>query len=68
MPDAGEVDGASGVECFLRGSGGISGEQDGVFVAVAGGGADGEAEGVGGAAVAEAEQGYLLAAGRTPAA
>ena len=35
---------------------GSAGEQDGVFVAVAGGGVDGEAEGVGGAAVAEPEQ------------
>ncbi len=32
-----EVDGAGGVECFLRAAGGQSGEQEGVFVAVAGG-------------------------------
>ncbi len=52
MPEAGEVDGAGGVEGFLGCSGGESGEQDGVVIPVAGGGVDGEAEGVGGAAVA----------------
>ena len=51
-----EVDGAGGVECFLRAADGQSGEQDGVFVAVAGGCVDREAEGVGGAAVPELEQ------------
>jgi len=56
MPEAGEVDGAGDVECFLGCADGESGEQDGVFVAVAGGGVDGEAEGVGGAAVAQPEQ------------
>ena len=68
MPDAGEVDGAGGVECFLGCSGGEAGAQEGVFVAVAGGGVDGEAEGVRGAAVAQPEQRVGLAAGRTPAA
>ena len=56
-----EVDGAGGVECFLRAADGQPGEQDGVFVTVAGGGVDREAEGVGGAAVAEPEQRDLLA-------
>ena len=32
-----EVDGAGGVECFLRAADGPPGEQDGVFLAVAGG-------------------------------
>ena len=59
-----EVDGAGGVEGFLRGAGGESGAQECVFVAFPGGGIDGEAEGVGGAAVAEPEQGDLLAAGQ----
>jgi hypothetical protein len=58
------MNGAGGVECFLRGSGGVSGEQDGVFVAVACCGVDREAEGVSGSAVAEAEQGDLLTAGQ----
>jgi len=62
VPEAGEVNGAGGVECFLRGSGGVAGEQEGVFVAFAGGGVDGEAEGVGRAAVAEPEQRDDLAA------
>jgi hypothetical protein len=64
MSETGEVDGAGGVECFLRGSGGAAGEEDGVFVAFADVGVDGEAEGVGGAAVAEPEQGKDLAAGQ----
>ena len=64
MSESGEVDGAGGVECFLGCSGGQSGDQEAVFVAVAGGGVDGEAEGVGGAAVAEPEQGDFLAAGQ----
>ena len=64
MSQSCEVDGAGGVECFLRAADGESGEQDGVFVAVVGGGVDGEAEGVGGAAVAEPEQRDLLAAGQ----
>ena len=55
------MDGAGGVEGFLRGAGRESGAQDGVLVAVAGGSVDREAEGVGGAAVAEPEQGDLLA-------
>jgi hypothetical protein len=49
------VDSAGGVECFLRAADGQDGEQDGVFVAVAGGWVDREAEGVGRAAVAEPE-------------
>ena len=61
MSESGEVDGAGGVECFLRAAGGQPGKQDGVFVAVAGGGVDREAEGVSGAAVAEPEQRDLLA-------
>ena len=56
-----EVDGAGGVEGFLGGAGRASGVQQGVLVAVVGGGVDGEAEGVGGAAVAEPEQRDLLA-------
>src|SRR6266705_4817407 len=56
-----EVDGAGGVECFLRAADGQPGEQDSVLVAVAGGGVDREAEGMGGAAVAEPEQRDLLA-------
>jgi hypothetical protein len=59
-----EVDGAGGVECFLRAADGKSGKQDGVFVAVAGGRVDREAEGVRGAAVAEPQQRDLLAAGQ----
>jgi hypothetical protein len=47
VSEAGEVDGAGGVECFLRASGRDPGKQDGVFVAFAGGGVDGEAERVG---------------------
>ena len=42
----GEVDSAGGVECFLGGPGGEPGEQDSILVAVAGGGVDGEAEGM----------------------
>ena len=61
VSEACEVDGAGGVEGFLRGADGESGAQDGVFVAVAGGGVDREAEGVGGAAVAQPEQRDLLA-------
>ena len=68
MADAGEVDGAGGVECFLGCSGGEAGEQEGVFVAVAGVGVDGEAEGVRGAAVAQPEQGSASPPARTPAA
>src|SRR5580704_7272168 len=49
----GEVDSAGGVESFLRGAGGEAGAQDGVLVAVMGGGVDREAEGVSGAAVAQ---------------
>jgi hypothetical protein len=58
--DADCVEGGGGVECFLRGPDGRAGEQDGVFVAAGGAGVDGEAEGVGGAAVAQAEQGLWL--------
>jgi hypothetical protein len=64
VADAGEVGGAGGVEGLLRAPGRDSGEQDGVFVSLAGGGVDGEAEGVGGAAVAQPEQRELLAAGQ----
>ncbi len=63
MSDSGEVDGAGGAECFLGCSGGQPGEEEGVFVAVPGGGVDGEAEGVRGVAVAEPEQGERAAAG-----
>ena len=56
-----EVDGAGGVEGFLRGADRESRAQDGVLVAVAGGGVDREAEGAGGAAVAQPEQRDLLA-------
>jgi hypothetical protein len=55
------VDGAGGVEGFLGCADGQPGEQDGVLIAVAGGGVDGEAEGVGGAAVPEPEQRDLFA-------
>ena len=55
------MDGAGGVECFLRAADRQSGEQDSVFVTVAGGGVDREAEGVGRAAVAEPEQRDLAA-------
>lgn len=41
-----EVDGAGGVESFLWGADREAGAQDGVLVAVVGGGVDGEAEGV----------------------
>ena len=61
MSESREVDGAGGVECFSRAADGQPGEQDSVLVAVAGGGVDREAEGVGGAAVAEPEQRDLLA-------
>ena len=61
---AGEVEGACGVECFLRCPGGAAGEQDGVFVALGGVGVQGEPEGVGGAAVAEPEQGLGFCAGQ----
>src|SRR5579863_6038340 len=44
--EVGQVDGAGGVEGFLRGAGRESGAERGVFVAVAGGGVDREAEGV----------------------
>ena len=56
------MDGAGGVEGFLGCSGGLPCEQEGVFVAS--GGVDREAEGVRGSAVAEPEQGNLLAAGQ----
>ena len=65
--EVGQVDGAGGVEGFLRGAGRESGAQHGVFVAVAGGGIDREAEGVGGAAVAQPEQRDLLAIAEYPA-
>ena len=61
MSESCEVDGAGGVECFLRAADGQPGEQDSVLVTVAGGGVDREAEGMGGAAVAEPEQRDLLA-------
>jgi hypothetical protein len=51
VAEPGEVDGAGGVEGLLRGAGGEPGAQDGILVAVAGGGVDREAEGVGRAAV-----------------
>src|SRR5689334_4495942 len=54
VPEPGEVDGAGGVEGFLRSAGGEPGDQDGVLVMVVGGGVDGEAEGMGRAAVAQA--------------
>ncbi len=47
LADAREVDGAGGVEGFLGGAGAEPGEQGGFLVAVAGGGVDGEAEGMG---------------------
>ena len=43
MAEPGEVDGAAGVESLLRGAGGEPGAQDGILVAVAGGGVDLEA-------------------------
>jgi len=43
VAEPGEVDGAAGVEGLLRGAGGESGAQDGILVAVAGGGVDREA-------------------------
>ncbi len=64
MPDAGEVNGAGGVKGFLGCSGEEPGEEDGVFVAIPGCGVDREAEGVRGSAVAQPEQGDLLAAGQ----
>src|SRR5262245_66059661 len=62
--EPGEVDGASGVEGFLRGADRESGAQDGVLVAVVGGGVDREAEGVSRAAAAQPAQrdGAALAA------
>jgi hypothetical protein len=66
MPEAGEVDGAGGVEGFLGGAGRRAGEQDGVLVACPGGGVDREPEGMGGASVAEPAQRDLLAAGEDP--
>ena len=54
VAEPGEVDGAGGVEGFLRGAGRESGAQDGFLVAVVGGGVDREAEGMSGAAVAQA--------------
>jgi hypothetical protein len=60
------VDGAGGVEGFLRGAGRESGAQEGVLVAVAGGGVDREAEGVGGAAVAQPEQRICWSSRSTP--
>jgi len=56
-----EVDGAGGVEGFLRCAGRESGAQHGVLAAVLDGGIDREAEGVGRAAVAEPEQRDLAA-------
>jgi hypothetical protein len=46
VSEPGEVDGAGGVESFLRGAGGEPGAQDSVLVAVVGGGVDREAEGM----------------------
>ena len=46
MAESGQVDSAGGVESFLRGADGEPGAQDGVLVAVAGGGVDREAEGM----------------------
>jgi len=57
------MDGADSVEGFLGGADGTAEAQDGILVLAAGGGVDGEAEGVRGAAVAEAAQRDLLAAG-----
>ena len=54
------MNGAGGVEGFLRGAGRESGAQECVLVAVGGSGVDREAEGVCGAAVAEPEQRDLL--------
>ena len=54
MAEPGKADGAGGVESFLRGAGGEAGAQDGVLVAVVGGGVDREAEGMSRAAVAQA--------------
>jgi hypothetical protein len=44
VPEPGEVDGAGGVQGFLWGACWEAGAQEGVFVAVAGGGVDREAE------------------------
>ena len=66
MAESGEVDGAGSVEGFLGGADGPAGDQDGVFIAVAGSGVDREAEGVGGTTVAQAEQGICSPSGRTP--
>jgi hypothetical protein len=62
VSEPGEVDVAGGVEGFLGGADGHADAQECVFLAVAGGGVDREPEGVGGAAVAEPEDGGLLAA------
>src|SRR5215813_15379866 len=59
--EPGEVDGAGGVEGFLRGAGGEAGAQDCVLVAVVGGGVDREAEGMGRAAVAQPAERDVLA-------
>ena len=56
MAEPGKVDGAGGVEGFLRGAGGEPGAQDGVLVAVVGGGVDREAEGMSRAGVAQAAE------------
>ena len=66
MAEAGEVDGAGGVKCFLRGADGEPGDEDGVLVAVVGGGVDREAEGVRGAAVTQPAERDGLAAAQDP--
>jgi hypothetical protein len=50
----GKVDGAGGAGSFLRCAGMQTGAQNGILVAVAGGGVDREAEGISRAAVAQA--------------
>jgi hypothetical protein len=54
VAEPGKVDGAGGVEGLLGGADREAGAQDGVLVAVVGGGVDREAEGVGRASVAQA--------------
>ena len=62
-----EVDGAGGVESFLRRAGRETGAQHGVFVVVMGGGVvDRETEGAGGAAVASRNSGICWPSRSTP--
>ena len=63
---SGEVDGAGGVEGFLRGAGREPGAQDGILVAVVSCGVDREAEGMSRAAGAQAAEWMCSPSRRMP--